>query len=210
MPVRNPRSDGLRKLKGLYFLLWLSVSFFAIGGHCGNVNPPPVLPKIYKTEVVFDPLTAHPSLVVSEDKKYVKSAGIAQDIPDNPERFNSTPCLLGFPEFTSGKHYWEVVFGKQREWAVGVAKASVERKVYHRLEPKEGIVQEGVWWLRRMESNSHTLPDKPEVIGVFLNCEKGTVAFYMGNKVIQKTAFPCKEVIRPFFYVGGTVELRLK
>lgn len=107
--------------------------------------------------MLFDPTTAHPSLRVSEDRKSVRSVNIPQVVPDNPERFNSTPALLGSPGFRSGRHYWEVNYENMREWVVGVAKASVQRKVYLRLQPEEGIWQEGLWWLRSAGSNSDSL-----------------------------------------------------
>ncbi|XP_053149380.1 ohanin-like [Hemicordylus capensis] len=160
------------------------------------------------TSITFDPNTAHPSLAVSEDRMYVESGGV-QDVPDNPERFDSTACLLGSPGFTSGKHYWEVKYENQREWAVGVAKGSVERKGYITLTPEEGIWQEGLWWLRRMDTTSQTLPNQPEKIGVFLDYEHGTVSFYMGSKVIRKKASFDGEKVFPFFYVGRGVWLKL-
>ncbi|CAM5092287.1 unnamed protein product, partial [Natator depressus] len=56
--------------------------------------------------VSLDPDTAHPSLKVSENRRSVKWRGLQQDVPDNPERFDSETCVLGSEGFASGRHYW--------------------------------------------------------------------------------------------------------
>ncbi|XP_061469430.1 ohanin-like [Rhineura floridana] len=194
------------KFKGLYCILWLSLCVLAeFGGKVLASSPE----KRYKADVTFDPDTAHPALVVSENRKKVKSEGVDQDVPDSPERFSKSPCLLGSLGFTSGKHYWEVKYGKQREWACGVARKSVERKKPLRLIPEEGIVQEGLWWLRRVESDAPTLPKDSGKIGILLDYERNTVIFYIGNKIIKKSIPFNGEEVLPFCYVGGGVSLRL-
>nr|P82885.1 RecName: Full=Thaicobrin [Naja kaouthia] len=100
-----------------------------------------------KADVTFDSNTAFESLVVSPDKKTVENVGVSQVAPDNPERFDGSPCVLGSPGFRSGKHFFEVKYGTQREWAVGLAGKSVKRKGYLRLVPEERIWQKGLWWL---------------------------------------------------------------
>ncbi|KAF7250122.1 Ohanin [Varanus komodoensis] len=183
------------------------------GSHLRFLNIPPtshVLQK-FTADVTFDPETAHPSLAVTENNKKVENVPRPEHVPDNPERFNSTPCLLGSPGFTSGKHYWEVVYGNQREWAVGVARKSVKRKEYLRLSPEEGIWQKGLWWLSRAESGlSRPPPPNPTgTIGVFLDYDEQLVTFYMGNQVTEVQASFNGEKVFPFFYVGGTVVLSL-
>ncbi|CAM5111573.1 unnamed protein product, partial [Natator depressus] len=58
-----------------------------------------------RTMVNLDPDTAHPSLKVSENRQSVKWRGLQQDVPDNPERFDSETCVLGSEGFASGRHY---------------------------------------------------------------------------------------------------------
>ncbi|KAJ7317222.1 hypothetical protein JRQ81_003384 [Phrynocephalus forsythii] len=160
----------------------------------------------FNASVTFDPRTAHPNLVVSEDKKTVTWVQEAQSVPDNPERFSSSPCLLGAPGFTSGKHYWEVDYGDQRLLAAGVARKSVKRKEYLRLTPEEGIWQVGRWWLWREAPESQKKSGK---VGILLDYERNRVTFYMDNKVtIANTSFNGEEVF-PFCYVGSTVSLHL-
>ncbi|XP_060094754.1 thaicobrin-like [Heteronotia binoei] len=164
----------------------------------------------HAAKVIFDSNTAYPWLIISpDDRVYVEWGNRCQNVPDNPERFSSTPALLGLPGFLSGKHYWEVEYRDQREWAVGVALERVDRKVYLRLGPEEGIWQEGLWWHQALENNSHTLPICPGIIGIFLDYEAGIVAFYIEGKVILKRASFNGEVVFPFFYVGRDVNLKL-
>ncbi|XP_062825616.1 vespryn [Anolis carolinensis] len=188
---------------GLCCILWLSLCFLAEleGGGKVLASTP--------ADVLFDPNTAHPNLHVSPNKKKVTWLPEPQNVPDNPERFNATYCLLGTPRFTKGKHYWEVEYGGQREWVAGVARESVQRKGFVRMTPKEGIWQMGLWWLRRGEMDSHPPPKHPAKIRISLDYEQGTVTFYLENKVnVQKVSFK-GESVRPFFYVGPTVSLGL-
>ncbi|XP_077180832.1 vespryn-like [Paroedura picta] len=200
---------SLWTFKGLSFILWLSLCLLA-GCEGSKQVPAAFLRKNYRTKVTFDPNTAYPWLVVSADRTYVESGDRPQNVPDNPERFNSTPAVLGLPGFTSGKHYWEVEYGDQREWAVGVALESVDRKGNLGLSPKEGIWKEGRWWLRALETHSHTRSLPPGIIGVFLDYKEGTVAFYTEHKVILKKASFNGEKVFPFFYMRGGVHLKLR
>nr|XP_056701703.1 vespryn-like [Euleptes europaea] len=202
-------NGGLRTLKDtsrLFCTLWLSLCLLAECEGIGQEKKEN--PEKYRTKVTFDPNTAYPGLAVSPDRTYVESRGTHPNVPDEPERFSSTPALLGLPRFTSGKHYWEVKYGDQREWAVGVALESANRKGAVSLAEGDGIWQVGRWWLyRSLETGSRT--GSPGVIGVFLEYDAGRITFYMDGKVIEKRAsFNGKKVV-PFFYVGGAVSLKL-
>ncbi|XP_074158197.1 putative E3 ubiquitin-protein ligase TRIML1 [Sminthopsis crassicaudata] len=82
----------------------------------------------FHRRLCLDPQTANPHLALSEDLQRVEYRAVPQDVPDNPERFDSALWVLAKQKFTSGRHYWEVVVGEQREWEVGVCEERIRRK----------------------------------------------------------------------------------
>uniref|UniRef100_A0A671LHY1 Uncharacterized protein n=1 Tax=Sinocyclocheilus anshuiensis TaxID=1608454 RepID=A0A671LHY1_9TELE len=78
--------------------------------------------------VILDPNTASPDLVLSDDLTSVRCSGNNQLIPDNPERFNIFPCVLGSEGFNSGTHCWDVEVKESPGWIIGVTTASNQRK----------------------------------------------------------------------------------
>ncbi|KFV44014.1 Butyrophilin subfamily 3 member A1, partial [Tyto alba] len=128
--------------------------------------------------VTLDPATAHPNLHISEDRKQARGQLRQRDLPDNPERFDFEPCVLGCEGFTSGRHFWEVEVGQGGVWARGVARGSVKRKGRLSLTPKEGV-----WALEAYHSLTSPrvnlrLNPPPRRIRVSLDYEGGRVAFF--------------------------------
>ncbi|XP_053106589.1 zinc finger protein RFP-like [Hemicordylus capensis] len=69
---------------------------------------------LQKANVILDPDSAHPWLIMSEDPKSLTCGDIFQDLPENPERFDCWPCVLGCEGFTAGRHS----IGKE-SWSCG-------------------------------------------------------------------------------------------
>lgn len=117
-----------------------------------------------------------------------------RDIPEHPKRFDSSRCVLARQGFTSGRHFWEVRVGHGAAWAVGVAKESVSRKGRLSVKPELGIWAVGLCGSQCQALTSPTvpisLPQSPEVLGVYLDYEAGRVAFFDSGREVPIFAFP--------------------
>ncbi|XP_059818684.1 zinc-binding protein A33-like [Hypanus sabinus] len=147
------------------------------------------LDTINRVSVTLDVETASPWLEVSEDRKSVRWTGTRRNLPDTGKRFTDWPCVLGSEGFTSGRHYWEVEVTGIRDWWLGVAAESVERKGWFSLSPETGfwVIGRVGDVLYRDYDVSRVLPSPgsrlaagpiPGRVGVYLSYESGTVSFY--------------------------------
>ncbi|XP_068519974.1 butyrophilin subfamily 1 member A1-like [Anas acuta] len=164
-----------------------------------------------RVKVTLDPDTAHPLLVVSQDNKSVRLESERRQVPDTPERFDYWLCMLGREEFREGRHCW-LVEGEQLKdsrWAVGVARASVERKGKINMSPEGGIwaVEYNNDHLKPLISSSTlvSLYPVPTRIWVCLNCTQGQVSFINADNGVKIFTFTAAsfngESIRPWFWV---------
>ncbi|XP_069044373.1 uncharacterized protein [Lepisosteus oculatus] len=169
----------------------------------------------HAADVTLDPNTAHPDLILSEDGKQVRDGNTRQDLPDNPERFDTVVCVLGKDGITSGRHYWEVEVGEKTDWDLGVARESINRKENKPLSPEDGY-----WtvWLRNgneyeaLDDSSVLLPlsQKPQKVGVYVDYEGGQVSFYNVDNRSHIYTFTASftEKLFPYFspglHQGGT------
>ncbi|XP_044837291.1 butyrophilin subfamily 1 member A1-like [Mauremys mutica] len=174
---------------------------------------------IEEANVTLDPDTAHPHLILSEDRKRVRREDRRQDLSDSPKRFDCWACVLGCEGFTSGRHCWEVEveMGARGGWAVGVARESVRRKEQISLSPEGGIWAVGLWegQFQALTSPATPLPlsRAPSRIRVCLDCDRGQVTFIDAGDEAPIFTFPPGSVpgerIRPWLWVVGGSRLRL-
>uniref|UniRef100_H3A7N8 Tripartite motif containing 35 n=1 Tax=Latimeria chalumnae TaxID=7897 RepID=H3A7N8_LATCH len=133
--------------------------------------------------ITLDPNTAHSCLILSEDLTTVTLGSTKKNLPDNPERFDVFPCVLGSEGFTSGRHSWVVDVGNKTDWNLGVAKESVNRKGRIAMKPEYGywvisLINGDQYIVSTKEWKELELENRPKKILVTLDYEVGKVSFY--------------------------------
>ncbi|XP_073707332.1 E3 ubiquitin-protein ligase TRIM39-like [Garra rufa] len=161
----------------------------------------------YAVDVTLDPDTAQPNLILSDDGKQVRCGDIRQKLPDNPERFDTCPDVLGKEGFSSGRFYFEVQVKGKTDWDLGVARESINRKGMITASPSHG--QWTVWLRNGNEYEacadprvSLSLRVKPQRVGVFVDYEEGLVSFYdveSSSHIYSFTGQSFTEKLYPFF-----------
>uniref|UniRef100_A0A8C3SGT4 Uncharacterized protein n=1 Tax=Chelydra serpentina TaxID=8475 RepID=A0A8C3SGT4_CHESE len=163
----------------------------------------------YRVDVTLDPNTANAYLLLSQDQRSVRVGDKRQDVPSNPERFDTCTCILGWQRFTAGRHYWEVEVGDKTCWTLGVCEECVSRQGIFTPSPATGFWT--VWLRNGDEYAALTSPltelmlrVKPQQIGILLDYEAGEVSFYnvTGSSHIYTFSDTFSEPLRPYFYPG--------
>ncbi|XP_036393538.1 E3 ubiquitin-protein ligase TRIM50-like [Megalops cyprinoides] len=131
----------------------------------------------------LDPLTAHPMLQLSRRDTVVECGVLPKSLPNNPERFSYSYCVLASRGFSSGKHYWEVEVEGKPKWRLGLVKGTASRKGKLPKSPESGVWLIGLKEGRLYEAFANPrvalpLTSHPGKIGIFLDYEKGELVFY--------------------------------
>ncbi|XP_030055681.1 E3 ubiquitin-protein ligase TRIM39-like [Microcaecilia unicolor] len=171
----------------------------------------------YIVNVTLDAETAHPYLVLSEDRKSVRRRNTTQELLDNPQRFDTDPCVLGCEGFTCGRHYWEVEVVHVTHWILGVCKDSVLRKGGIRLSPGEGywtVMLSDVlrYWVFTFPVTQLPLSERLLAVGILLDYEAGKVSFYDADNKSHLFTFTDTFTgkLRPFFWTNSEFPLRIR
>ncbi|XP_067312530.1 zinc-binding protein A33-like [Pseudorasbora parva] len=165
-----------------------------------------MLETVQHTPLTLDPNTAHRRLTLSSDLTSVSYSDEDKTLPDNPERIDWYPCVLGSEGFNSGTHCWDVEVGDNTHWILGITTASNQRK---------GAVffKSNVWFVRYMDSKySSQSPDQPladfpvkvelQRVRVQLDYDRGKVSFSdpVTNTHLRTFRTSFTETVFPFLY----------
>ncbi|KAG7497701.1 E3 ubiquitin-protein ligase TRIM39-like [Solea senegalensis] len=164
----------------------------------------------YAVDVVLDADTAHPNIILSADGKQAGRSELLHVVPDNPQRFDPVICVLAKKSFLSGRFYFQVAVGTKTFWDLGVVKESINRKGMITSKPENGY-----WTVRLRNGDEYraldspsvvlSLKEKPQMVGVFVDYEEGTVSFFNvdnGSHIYRFTGCLFSERIFPFFSPG--------
>nr|KAF6363509.1 ret finger protein like 4B [Pipistrellus kuhlii] len=159
----------------------------------------------FQKHMTLDAATANSSLVLSDDLRQVRCGKIRHNAMEDTQRFTYMACVLGTPCFSSGRHYWEVEVEEGRDWALGVCKASVDRR------RKSGFSSEQGFWVMSMKAGTILFSSTPETsisasprlrrVGVFLDVEMEEIKFFdvINDALIYKCSDFFWEPLRPLF-----------
>uniref|UniRef100_A0A8C7QUK9 B30.2/SPRY domain-containing protein n=1 Tax=Oncorhynchus mykiss TaxID=8022 RepID=A0A8C7QUK9_ONCMY len=161
----------------------------------------------YAVDVILDPDTASPWLILSKNGKEVRTGEKKQKLPDNPKRFDSAVNVLGKKGFSSGRFYYEVTVTGKTEWNLGVARESINRKGTVALSPDNGrwavILRDGSKYIACAPTRVHLcMREKPQKVGVFVDYEEGQVSFYdveARSHIYSFTGYTFTEKLYPYF-----------
>ncbi|XP_069083404.1 E3 ubiquitin-protein ligase TRIM58-like [Pleurodeles waltl] len=185
-------------------------------------NPPLSLLKtslcLRTALVTLDADTAHRGLTLSEDGRRVGWTDRPQSRPDKPKRFIGFPCVLGWEEFTSGRHYWEVqLLQEVGGWRVGVAGESVRREGTMDDSPEGGIWAVWRWgdygqYVALYSPPTPLIPHQtPLKLGLYLDYGGGRLSVYNADTWEHLHTFNDSFTgwLRPYFWVNAGSDLRL-
>ncbi|GCC38318.1 hypothetical protein chiPu_0016832 [Chiloscyllium punctatum] len=162
--------------------------------------------------VTYDPETANPYLMISENRLTVTFSDSWQELPESSKRFISRLFVIAEEGYESGSQYWEVLVGNKPDWDLGVAKESISREEWITLSPENGY-----WSIGKRGDTYEANTTSPETlkyktmaqkIGIYLNHEEGTVHFYDADRMVLIYSFTAQftEKIYPFFSPWGSRE----
>ncbi|KAI4889710.1 hypothetical protein NFI96_019412 [Prochilodus magdalenae] len=136
-----------------------------------------------REDVILNPVTAYPFLILSDDRKQLKRGEKLQFYRNSTHRFDVWSCVTAKEGYESGRHYWEVNVGDNKDWKVGIVRDSAQRKGLFDMSPANGYF--ALWW-NNSQLRALTVPPLTKIkhagrmrqVGIYLDCEEGHVTFY--------------------------------
>ncbi|KAL6485062.1 hypothetical protein MHYP_G00071070 [Metynnis hypsauchen] len=167
-------------------------------------------------EVILDPQTANPDLMLSKDGRSVRTKTYEESTPNLRDEYQRThskydgwTCVLAKKGYETGSYYWEVDVSGKNDWRIGVVKDSAPRHGYVNMNTTAG------YWTLRLQLGSLMALTDPVTklnhiplskIGVNLDIEEGRVSFYDSEKRRHIYTFKTVSKSEKIYPVFGTVE----
>ncbi|ROL48162.1 Zinc-binding protein A33 [Anabarilius grahami] len=116
------------------------------------------------------------------------------------------PGTVSVENFQTGQHYWEIEVDKKPDWTVGIKMSSEkESEILLHLKHNKGYV---------LSCDGKDTPlstrDKPQKIGLYLDCGRKQVSFYNADNMSRLVQInysskqPCCLSLVPGLYLDGT------
>nr|XP_055031977.1 zinc-binding protein A33 isoform X1 [Misgurnus anguillicaudatus] len=91
----------------------------------------PVTKKLFQSyaqQVILNPDSAHPKLLISPEGDSVTYTETWQEVPENPSRFDTTLNAISRQGFKDVRNYWEVQVADKTYWELGLTYPNIPRK----------------------------------------------------------------------------------
>lgn len=170
------------------------------------ILPIKIIVHLSAENVTLDAATAHPSLLLSENRRRVTWQERQQDLPSSTQRFDSLSCVLGQLHISSGRSFWEVKVEDASSWDLGVCQNNVTRKGKVTMSPHNGFwairLYNREYWALTSPEACLTVREIPRSVGIFLDYEAGDVSFYNMTDGSHIFSFPQNTfsgALRPLF-----------
>ncbi|XP_055974858.1 tripartite motif-containing protein 75-like [Sorex fumeus] len=157
----------------------------------------------FQVDLTLDPETAHPSLIISKDRKSISTTSLPQFL-DNSQTFTPYLAVLSCEGFDGGRHFWQVEVTGVGEWSIGVCKKS--------FCGNSGILptpENGYWAFLQTAKNTEQDMDIKQAdpgmqFGVFLDYELGELSIYRLNNRLYLCKITDKFTgkLMPYFAIG--------
>ncbi|GCC33690.1 hypothetical protein chiPu_0012160 [Chiloscyllium punctatum] len=138
--------------------------------------------RLSPAALTLDPSTAHPQLVLSEDRTSVKLMEKARAVTEPAEGIDRELSVLGSVGFTSGRHYWEVNVGNKTAWDLGIVKDTFRKRGSRSAQDAGywifGMKNGSEYWASTANPTRVSINAKPKKVGVYLDYEGGQLSFY--------------------------------
>ncbi|XP_030622893.1 E3 ubiquitin/ISG15 ligase TRIM25 [Chanos chanos] len=168
-------------------------------------------------DLTFNPNTAHPNLMLSNDLRTVRYNSAKQGFSENSERFTSVVQVLASQGLSRGVHVWVAELEPCTMWSLGLCYKSIARKGDHSRLGHNSSSWRLQWKNRKMtachESVNLTVPDAPTVapqrVEVALDYEGGTLSFHcVSGKRRHLYTFHAvfRETVYPAFSIHSTTD----